>query len=71
VGAFLDECDGFPSEGIHDDQVDAVSGAYAIVAGKRKVQEGHVKPRERGIRQHEDTTITGQRAQPPHQRLNG
>ena len=34
VGGFLDECDGFPSEGAHDDQVDAVSGAYAMVAGE-------------------------------------
>jgi predicted phage terminase large subunit-like protein len=31
--AFLDELGAFPQEGVHDDQVDAASGAYAALAG--------------------------------------
>ncbi len=38
VGAFLDELDGFPSAGVPDDQVDAVSGAYQMLAGKRRLR---------------------------------
>ena len=38
IGGFLDECEVFPCEGLHDDQVDAVSGGYAMVAGRRKVR---------------------------------
>lgn len=32
VSDFLDECDGFPEKGLKDDQVDAVSGAYEMLA---------------------------------------
>jgi predicted phage terminase large subunit-like protein len=35
LGAFLDEVGAFPTEGIHDDQVDALSGALAVLAGRR------------------------------------
>lgn len=36
---FLDEVEAFPSPGVHDDQVDAVSGAYAkLTLGPRAVQ---------------------------------
>jgi predicted phage terminase large subunit-like protein len=31
-GAFLDELQSFPSQGVHDDQVDAASGAFLILA---------------------------------------
>ena len=34
VQAFLDECEWFP-EGAHDDQVDAVSGAYQMLIGRK------------------------------------
>lgn len=32
VGAFLDEVSMFPSKGVHDDQVDALSGAFNVLA---------------------------------------
>lgn len=32
VGAFLDEVHAFPTEGVHDDQVDAASGAHRFVS---------------------------------------
>jgi predicted phage terminase large subunit-like protein len=35
VGAFLDEIGAFPTEGVHDDQVDALSGAHERLAIKR------------------------------------
>jgi predicted phage terminase large subunit-like protein len=33
---FLDEICAFPTEGVHDDQVDAVSGAFSELTGKRE-----------------------------------
>lgn len=36
--AFIEEAEAFPSEGVHDDQVDAASGAFAaVVSGGRTV----------------------------------
>lgn len=32
VGPWLDEMSAFPSKGVHDDQVDATSGAFAVLA---------------------------------------
>lgn len=37
VGGFLDEAEAFPTEGIHDDQVDAVSGAFGMVSRQREI----------------------------------
>ncbi|HEY8743980.1 MAG TPA: phage terminase large subunit, partial [Chloroflexota bacterium] len=36
IGAFLDEAEAFPG-GAHDDQVDAVSGAVAMLTRKREL----------------------------------
>jgi len=36
-GRFLDECERFPL-GAHDDQVDAVSGAHAMIAGMKRAR---------------------------------
>ncbi len=33
VGDFFDEIDAFPEDGVHDDQVDALSGAFGVLSG--------------------------------------
>lgn len=46
---FLDELEAFPSDGVHDDQVDACTGAMAVIAGTRSQGGTAVKrdPRRR------------------------
>src|SRR5690606_17304212 len=41
--AFLDEIEAFPTDGVHDDQVDALSGAYNALTGARSILDAMTK----------------------------
>lgn len=49
--AFLDEVEAFPTEGVHDDQVDACTGAMAVISGVRSQGGSAVK---RDVTRHEE-----------------
>jgi phage terminase large subunit-like protein len=38
VGDFLDEAEAFPTKGVHDDQIDAISGAVEYLTTARKAR---------------------------------
>lgn len=45
IGAFLDEAEQFPHPKVHDDQVDAVSGGYAVLSRRPPVRQSSRMPK--------------------------
>lgn len=47
INDFLDEATAFPTQGVHDDQVDALSGAFSVLAASSYYEEQ--EPYEEGV----------------------